>query len=148
MSNPREGPNPLRPYYIPPSIGLPPTPVAGATSTGTTHGVGLRNGTTASYASSAREMFTDIDYSDYLTESSPSSVDTVRRLLDEAVYRYFSVLLAQPFDVAKTILQVRKQASIQKSAAQEAIFKDLHSPSPSYGNSIYIDVRSTIDLCR
>src|ERR1700712_4050183 len=103
MSTSREGPNPLRPYYIPPSIGIPPD-AAGVTGSGT-HGLGIKNGSAASYASSARDIFSDIDYSDYLSESSPSSVEMVRDLLDQALYKYTSVLLAQPFEVAKTVLQ-------------------------------------------
>ena len=30
-------------------------------------------------------------------------------MLDDAMYKYLAVLLAQPFDVAKTVLQVRNQ---------------------------------------
>ncbi|KAG0646612.1 fusion and transport ugo1 [Hyphodiscus hymeniophilus] len=107
MATSQGEPNPLRPYYIPPSIGIPQdTP--GATSSGT-HGLGPRNGSAASYASSAREMFSDIDYSDYMSDGSPSTFESIRKTLDEALYRYVSVLLSQPFDVAKTILQVRLQ---------------------------------------
>jgi fusion and transport protein UGO1 len=47
----------------------------------------------------------DIDYGNYL-EASPSVSDWFRDLLDRAVWKYTSVLMAQPFDVAKTILQV------------------------------------------
>jgi fusion and transport protein UGO1 len=107
MATSRGEPNPLRPYYIPPSIGIPQdTP--GATSSGT-HGLGPRNSNASSYASSAREMFSDIDYSDYMSDASPSTVESIRKTLDEALYRYISVLLSQPFDVAKTVLQVRRQ---------------------------------------
>lgn len=55
-------------------------------------------------------MFADIDYSDYVSESSQSTLDTIKEVLDQAMYRYMSVLLAQPFEVAKTVLQVRSQA--------------------------------------
>lgn len=107
MAASRGEPNPLRPYYIPPSIGIPQdTP--GATSSGT-YGLGPRNGSASSYASSAREMFSDIDYSDYMSDASPSTIESIRKTLDEALYRYVSVLLSQPFDVAKTVLQVRRQ---------------------------------------
>ena len=109
MSTSRDGPNPLRPYYKPPSIGIPQdTP--GTTSSGT-HGLGPKNGSAASYASSAREIFSDLDYTDYLADSSPSSFDSVKRQIDDWFYKYMSILLAQPFDVAKTVLQVRSQAS-------------------------------------
>ena len=54
-------------------------------------------------------MFSDIDYSDYMSDASPSIIESIRKTLDEALYRYVSVLLSQPFDVAKTVLQVRRQ---------------------------------------
>ncbi|KAH8656520.1 mitochondrial fusion protein-like protein [Tricladium varicosporioides] len=110
MATLRDGPNPLRPYYRPPSIGVPQDKL-GTTSTGT-HGLGPKNGSAASYASAARDMF---DYNDYLADSSPSSIEAVRRTLDDWLYKYFSVLLAQPFDVAKTVLQVRSQGLIENT---------------------------------
>ncbi|KKK15966.1 hypothetical protein ARAM_002787 [Aspergillus rambellii] len=92
----REGPNPLRPYYFPPSLGLdadasfssPPDAASSAQV----------------FGSSARDLLPDLDYSEYL-ESSPSVSGWVRDALDRALWRYTSVLTAQPFDVAKTILQ-------------------------------------------
>lgn len=93
----REGVNPLRPYYIPPSAGLssnsdsPPPEIASASSSHV-------------FGSSARDFLPDLDYSDYL-ESSPSISDWIRDALDSAIWRYTSTLTAQPFDVAKTILQ-------------------------------------------
>jgi fusion and transport protein UGO1 len=134
MSTSRDGPNPLRPYYKPPSIGIPQdTP--GTTSSGT-HGLGPKNGSAASYASSAREIFTDLDYTDYLSDSSPSSLDSIKRQIDDWFYKYMSILLAQPFDVAKTVLQVRSQA-----LEDEAIpLADVRSRQPIYrapGDSAY-----------
>lgn len=118
MANSREGPNPLRPYYIPPSIGFPPE-IQNAGSSGR----GNAGNGTPSYASSARDIFGDIDYSDYVSESSQSTLDMIRQTLDEAMYKYLAVLLAQPFDVAKTILQVRTQTpgdgAIPTSAPQD-----------------------------
>ena len=105
MSTSREGPNPLRPYYIPPSIGIPQQDVP-IPSSGT--GLGIRNGSAASYASSAREIFSDIDY-DYLKDSSPTSAEWLQENINDLLYRYISVLLSQPFDVARTILQVKSQ---------------------------------------
>lgn len=57
-------------------------------------------------------MFSDLDYKDYLSEPSPSVVKTVKDLIDELLWKYTSVLMAQPFEVAKTILQVRSQDDI------------------------------------
>lgn len=91
-----EGINPLRPYYIPQS-GLTPT-------TDTTSEVTSLSSTQV-FGSSARDFMPDLDYADYL-DSSPSVSDWVRDALNRALVRYSKVLTAQPFDVAKTILQV------------------------------------------
>jgi hypothetical protein len=134
MSTSREGPNPLRPYYRPPSIGIPQdTP--GTTSSGT-HGLGPKNGSAASYASSARDMF---DYSEYLSDSSPSSVEAVKKTLDDWFYKYFSIILSQPFDVAKTVLQVRHQG-LADGAIPAAASEEGRTQSSSYRNSMYSDV--------
>lgn len=107
------GVNPLRPYYIPPSIGPPadhhgnphhhaapsPSPKPLSNNGGNTTG--------AHYASKARDMFADIDYKEYISEPSPSAVQTLKELLDESLWKYMSVLMAQPFEVSRTILQVR-----------------------------------------
>lgn len=115
MSSVRDGTNPLRPYYRPPSIGLPQD-VPGTTSSGT-YGLGPKNGSAASYASSARDMFSDLDYSEYLSDSSPSALETIRKTVDEWFYLYISILCGQPFDVAKTVLQVKRQEGGQKASA-------------------------------
>ncbi|KAJ5345142.1 hypothetical protein N7452_003146 [Penicillium brevicompactum] len=95
MAN-REGINPLRPYYIPPS-GLSPAsnapPEVASPSSAQVFG------------STARDLIPDLDYADYL-DASPSVSDWVRDALNGALVRYTKVLTAQPFDVAKTILQV------------------------------------------
>lgn len=132
MSTTREGPNPLRPYYKPPSIGIPQDlPGASSTSNGT-HGLGTRNGSAASYASSARDILSDIDYTDY---GSPSTVESIKKQIDDWVYRYMSILLAQPFDVAKTILQVRSQVVDDGIGSAE-----VKSPRQITRESAYSDV--------
>lgn len=111
MSTTRDGSNPLRPYYRPPSIGrpqdLPPV---------TSSGLGPKNGSAAYYASSARDMFSDVDYSDYFSDASPSTVESVQNMLNDCLYKYFSILLSQPFDVAKTVLQVQSQGPTEEAA--------------------------------
>ena len=141
MANSREGPNPLRPYYIPPSIGVPPEI---ATSSGA-RGHGIKNGSAASYASSARDIFPDIDYGDYLSDSTPSSVGMIKNLLDQALYKYTSVLLAQPFEVAKTVLQVRNQGVVTDEIPVAGV-DDRRPQSSSYRDSIYSDVCSTDEI--
>ncbi|GJN75460.1 mitochondrial fusion and transport protein ugo1 [Purpureocillium lilacinum] len=102
----REGVNPLRPYYIPPTIGEAADPVAAANA----NPFSGRNATSsARYASKARDVLADLDYKDYLRDSSPSVVQSVKELVDELIWKYTSVLMAQPFEVAKTILQARDQ---------------------------------------
>ncbi|KAJ5992636.1 hypothetical protein N7451_008360 [Penicillium sp. IBT 35674x] len=94
----REGINPLRPYYIPQS-GLSP-------ATNATKEVPAPSPSSAQvFGSSARDLIPDIDYSDYL-DSSPSVSDWCREAINNSLIRYAQVLIAQPLDVAKTILQV------------------------------------------
>ncbi|KAJ9656614.1 hypothetical protein H2198_004848 [Neophaeococcomyces mojaviensis] len=83
--------NPLRPYYIPPSIGKETTPVLNAT-----------NATPPSSFS-----FPDLDYTEYIPEASPSVTGQIKTLLDKGLWKYTSVVAAQPFEVAKLILQTR-----------------------------------------
>ena len=106
ISSPPEIRSSLRPYHVPtptisPKLDTPPNatsrgPPAGSSQT-TQHGLG----------SSARDLFSDIDYSDYISEASPSFLGEIKSLLDEGLWKYTSVLMAQPFDLAKVILQVQ-----------------------------------------
>ncbi|KAM4056309.1 hypothetical protein HRG_003226 [Hirsutella rhossiliensis] len=106
MSTHREGVNPLRPYYIPPTIG----DAADAVPAASAKPFAGRNATAdAGYASRARHVFADIDYKDYIGESSPSLGQNIKELVDELIWKYASVLMAQPFEVAKTILQAKDQ---------------------------------------
>ncbi|KAL5355415.1 mitochondrial carrier domain-containing protein [Aspergillus floccosus] len=90
-----QGPNPLRPYYFPPSMGLDAANASSSPPDASSAQV---------FGGSARDLLPDLDYSDYL-DNSPSVSSWVRDALDRAIWRYMSVLFAQPFDVAKTILQ-------------------------------------------
>jgi fusion and transport protein UGO1 len=75
-------------------------------------------------------MFSDVDYSDYFPDAAPSNVESLQNMLNDGLYKYFSILLSQPFDVAKTILQVRSQG-----ASDEAVRGiEISSPSSSYPN--------------
>ncbi|KAF2021358.1 mitochondrial carrier [Aaosphaeria arxii CBS 175.79] len=103
MATSRDAPNPLRPYYIPPSIGLPPDLPQNQTSH--THSYNSRS-PKPSFGSHARDILSDLDYDSYFPDSSPTLAEHAKRLVDQALWNYTSVLLAQPFEVAKTILQV------------------------------------------
>ncbi|KAF2403087.1 mitochondrial carrier [Trichodelitschia bisporula] len=104
-STSRDAPNPLRPYYIPPSIGPPPEPLANVTQ----HAAATKIPPPSSkpdLRSSARDLLSDLDYETYLPEKDSGSLaDVTKRLLDQAVWNYTSILLAQPFEVAKIVLQ-------------------------------------------
>ena len=129
-----EGPNPLRPYYIPPSIGSPPDILQNKASTANIsnkHGLPT-SASTSSFGSSARNILAEMDYSEYLSESSPSAGSSIRDLLEQAIWKYTSVFLAQPFEVAKTILQVHVPSSEQKSVAQAAYADDNRSKPRIY----------------
>ncbi|EQL33361.1 hypothetical protein RJZ56_000670 [Blastomyces dermatitidis] len=108
MGSSSEGPNPLRPYYVPPSIGLPKSPPNAVSGT-------LVN--KATIRNSTREIFSDFDYSEYLGESSPTISDSLKELVEKALWKYTSVLTAQPFEVAKTILQVYVAQDAQAALA-------------------------------
>ena len=87
-------PNPLRPYYIPPSIGTDPLPNATSSAS--------KPATQGSSFS-----FPNIDYSDYIPEASPSLTGSIKSFIDQALWKYTGVVLGQPFEVAKIILQAR-----------------------------------------
>ena len=59
-----------------------------------------------------------MDYTDYIPESSPSSTAVIKGLVEQAIWKYTSVFLAQPFEVAKTVLQVQAGSEAQKSLAK------------------------------
>ena len=101
MATSRDTPNPLRPYYIPPSIGLPPDTTANNTAP-PSHSPPSK----PSFGTHARDILSDLDYGDYLSDSSPSLAEMAKKLVDEAIWNYTTVLLAQPLEVAKTVLQV------------------------------------------
>jgi fusion and transport protein UGO1 len=48
-------------------------------------------------------MLSDLDYSEYL--ETPSVTVMIRDMIDTAMMRYTSVLILQPFKVAKTVMQ-------------------------------------------
>ncbi|ODH51062.1 hypothetical protein GX48_02847 [Paracoccidioides brasiliensis] len=104
MASSSEGPNPFRPYYIPPSIGLTKSSAPPASSPLVSK---------ASIRNSTRDIFSDFDYSEYLGETSPTISHSVKELVEKALWRYTSVLMAQPFEVAKTILQVYVEQDMQ-----------------------------------
>ena len=122
MSAPREGPNPLRPYYVPPSVG--PAQDFHNTTFTSTH-IGSKHASTGtatnSFGSSARNILADMDYSEYIPDASPSSSEIGKQLVEQAIWKYTSVFLAQPFEVAKTVLQVQIAPGDQRSSAQARV---------------------------
>lgn len=138
MAHQHEGVNPLRPYYIPPSIGEPvdpPLPTPGPRAFTDANATGK-------YTSKARDIFSDIDYKNYIADPSPSAVQTVKDFLDELLWKYTSVLLAQPFEVAKTLMQVRVQDDLggleatAAAAAEAAKQRPESQMSSSYGGEV------------
>ncbi|KAH8731723.1 mitochondrial carrier domain-containing protein [Phaeosphaeriaceae sp. PMI808] len=108
MATSRDGPNPLRPYYIPPSIG-PPTESAQNQGNQTYQTYQSHQTTKAtSLGSQARDILGDLDYDSYFPDTSPTVAGHAKRLVDQALWNYTSILLAQPFEVAKTILQIHE----------------------------------------
>jgi fusion and transport protein UGO1 len=138
MANQHDGVNPLRPYYLPPSIGEPaevlPTPGPRAFT---------QANSTGRYASKARDIFSDIDYKDYIAEPSPSVVQTVKEVLDELLWKYTSVLMAQPFEVAKTIMQVRAQDDLGGLEAAALAEAESRQRQASQKIDMYDEVRTS-----
>lgn len=98
---PSREPNPLRPYYIPPSVGPAPGPPPTASAAHTAH---IRASANASISTTARDLFPELGID--IKSTTSEAWQHTRSLFDTLAWRYTSVLLAQPFDVAKTILQV------------------------------------------
>ncbi|KAK4122159.1 mitochondrial carrier [Parathielavia appendiculata] len=150
MASHNDGVNPLRPYYIPPTIGEPPEALPTPGPRAFSHA-----NSTGRYASKARDIFSDIDYKDYIAEPSPSAVQTLKEVLDELLWKYTSVLMAQPFEVAKTIMQVRAQddlggleaaaATAAAAAAEEARQKQASQRINMYDEDAHYDSDSDLD---
>ncbi|EMC93935.1 hypothetical protein BAUCODRAFT_36396 [Baudoinia panamericana UAMH 10762] len=112
LSTSRE-PNPLRPYYHPPSIG----PAASSSSFQAAHTARPNaRPPTASISSTARELLPELDLD--LKSSASEAWQHTRSLFDTLLYRYTSVLLAQPFDVSKILLQVSLPPSAEVSSPE------------------------------
>lgn len=140
MATSRDAPNPLRPYYIPPSIGLPAEVPQNQTSPSSyAHSSANSSSPKASFGSQARDILSDLDYDSYFADSSPSVAEHARRLLDQALWNYTSVLLAQPFEVAKTILQIH-QAAGQAPPGLQINGEEIKSRPNSYASGKYEDV--------
>ncbi|KAL6722192.1 hypothetical protein ACLMJK_001299 [Lecanora helva] len=144
MATPLEGPNPLRPYYVPPSV-------SSSRSIGQngTHAAGLGSrqpsASTNSSGSSARNILADMDYSDYISDSSPSIRTMTKGLVEQAIWKYTSVFLAQPFDVAKIVLQVQMAGSKKQSSVKSGLEEDMRKRPGKYRHDRYesYDVRLT-----
>lgn len=111
-NNNRHGVNPLRPYYVPPTIGEPTVEPSNIPGPNAFSRPAAANGSSARYASKARDIFSDLDYKDYISEPSPSVVGNVKDVVNELMWKYTSVFLAQPFEAAKLLLQVRTQDDV------------------------------------
>lgn len=95
-----EGPNPLRPYYKPPSIGSPIESSVNSTANNAPTRPQVQ-----SYGSSARNILSDIDYNEFLGEAGPTTGESIKSVFDQLIWKYTSVFMAQPFEVARTVLQ-------------------------------------------
>ena len=140
MATPRDAPNPLRPYYIPPSIGLPPDTTANNTAP-PSHSPPSK----PSFGTHARDILSDLDYGDYLSDNSPSLAEMAKKLVDQAIWNYTTVLLAQPLEVAKTVLQVY-QAPGQTQPGVVPNGEDSKSRSNSYMSGKFEDVGYNVKI--
>ncbi|KAI0143404.1 mitochondrial carrier domain-containing protein [Xylariaceae sp. FL1272] len=127
-SSTREGINPLRPYYIPPTIGEQTRPIPSSSSAPSA----------GRYVSKARDIFPDLDYKDHLDDINPSTIQSLKHFVDDLLWKYTSVLMAQPFEVAKTILQARLQDDLG-ALHVESVGLDTRPDMMSPRNSAYGD---------
>lgn len=89
-------------------------------------------------------MLSDLDYgSPFFDSDGPSVAEMGKKIVDRAIWKYTSVLLAQPFDVAKTILQVRIAAAQFDGARSDSKRRQ----STRYVDNRYEDVRESITVC-
>ncbi|KAF1968772.1 mitochondrial carrier [Bimuria novae-zelandiae CBS 107.79] len=140
MATSRDAPNPLRPYYIPPSIGLLPEQPQNNSSSPAAPSYSSRT-PKPSFGSQARDILSDLDYDSYFPDSSPSVAEHAKKLLDHALWNYTSVLLAQPFEVAKTLLQVH-QAQGQAPPGLRLNGDEIKSRPNSFASGKYEDYPS------
>lgn len=142
MATSRDAPNPLRPYYIPPSIGLPPEqPPTNASSSSPAQPSYSSRTPKPSFGSQARDILSDLDYDSYFPDSSPSVAEHAKKILDQALWNYTSVLLAQPFEVAKTLLQIH-QAPGQAPPGLRLNGDEIKSRPNSFASGKYEDYPS------
>ncbi|RMZ68041.1 mitochondrial fusion [Pyrenophora seminiperda CCB06] len=73
-----------------------------------------------------------------MTQSSPTIAGHAKKLLDHALWNYTSVLLAQPFEVAKTILQIQEAKGHLSALKGEADFGHKSRPE-SYSSGKFED---------
>ncbi|KAK4690934.1 hypothetical protein P7C71_g5962, partial [Lecanoromycetidae sp. Uapishka_2] len=133
MSAPREGPNPLRPYYIPPSVGHATDASHQATSTAS---LGSKNASTStnSFGSSARNILADMDYSEYISDSSPSPMAMMKGLVEQAIWKYTrvklpieTVLRRGQMDIARSTSKGKEMQTVVEVGSYKGLFGTMHS---------------------
>ncbi|KAF8468153.1 mitochondrial carrier domain-containing protein [Kalaharituber pfeilii] len=114
------GPNPLRPYYIPPANDYLLDSLhsasdafsrASTSSSSSSASSSVASSVSSVFTSTARDLLSDLDYSEYIDEDNPTPKELV-------MYKYFSQAVGQPFEVAVVNLQCQylpKKASKKKS---------------------------------
>ncbi|MCJ1448149.1 MAG: mitochondrial fusion and transport protein ugo1 [Stictis urceolatum] len=136
MASSPEGPNPLRPYYVPPTVGPPPSKsnANGTSASSARSGAKAAPSSRPGYGASTRDMLSDLDYSDYLSDGSPSVVEMIKTLVDQGLWKYTSVLFAQPFEVAKTVLQAQDAGAVEeKGKGREIVQRSQSHQSAGQG---------------
>ncbi|KAK9450962.1 mitochondrial carrier domain-containing protein [Limtongia smithiae] len=111
----------LRPYYHRPELvfqdGMPDYVASKA---------GGPSGST--YSAKADALLADLDYADYL--EFPNATELIRGIANAALARYSSTFLAQPFEVAKMVLQCGKYPRPGFTAPSLTDEKDKASTKP------------------
>ncbi|KAF1918734.1 Rrp15p-domain-containing protein [Ampelomyces quisqualis] len=102
-----------------------------------------------SLGSQARDMLSDLDYDAYFPDTSPTVAGHAKRLLDQALWNYTSVLLAQPFEAAKTLLQIHEAGGqLPSPSTLKAHEWGSRSRPDSFHSGKYEDVRVPLSFGR
>ncbi|KAF8437773.1 mitochondrial carrier domain-containing protein [Terfezia claveryi] len=116
------GPNPLRPYYIPPANDylldsiqsaakdtFSKVSTSSSSSSSSSPSSSITSNATSIFTSTARDLLSDLDYSDYISDDAGgnlSPVELAKRMAMGIGKKYISQGVSQPFEVAITSLQV------------------------------------------
>ena len=76
-----------------------------------------------------------MNYAEYTSDASPSISEIGKQLVEQAIWKYTSIFLAQPFEVAKTVLQVQLFKGDQQLPSQARAASKVRKHTDTYRDS-------------